>query len=266
MRTPSLHPRQLTSVCLLGMLISFVCIPTAVAQNATFHQIKAVELANIEAGAATQRQIDNLDDQRADLTHQYRSALSQLTQLKKYNDSQRKILQSQADEETSLKEQINSVANLERNIVPLMSDMLEALDNFVALDQPFLLDKRQQRLANLRSLLTDAKTSNAEKYRRILEAYQIENDFGRTIETWQGNLTPNDVNSPLVNFLKIGRVAYLYQTIDGKSAYRWDSKSWQPLNSSANEQVTQGIKMAKEQIPSNLLLIPVTAPAAIASN
>lgn len=239
-------------------------LPSAQAQpSASLAQITELELDALEQGARTQQQINELDDRRVVAANEYRTVLNQNTNLKKYNDQLSVTLQSQIEEMDSLKEQISRISHLERDIVPLMVDMLDALEKFIALDVPFLIKERRLRIHTLRGLFADGKVSNAEKYRRILEAYQIENDYGRTIETYDSFVDPeNSDEKQHVTFLKIGRVAYLYQTHDGKQSFHWsrEKEAWLPLNSRYNEQISEGIKMANEQIPSNLMFVPVAAP------
>ena len=83
-----------------------------------------------------------------------------------------------------------------------MLKMIDALDQFVELDMPFLLEERRQRVAFLRTLLERSDVTVAEKFRRLLEAYEIENDYGRTIESYKGSLDV-DGASREVDFLRI---------------------------------------------------------------
>jgi hypothetical protein len=169
---------------LLGaaLLTGAIVIQSTQAQT-SYQQLEAMEVARLKEGAQTQAQIESLDDQRLDLVGEYRVVLKQRRDLEKYNDRLRDLIQSQEQEKQSLREQIVRVGTLERDIVPLMSDMLDVLDNFVALDLPFFIHERRERVANLRVLMGQANISNSEKYRRIMEAYQIENDYGRSLET-----------------------------------------------------------------------------------
>ncbi len=230
----------------------------------SLEDIQQVELANLAAGQQAQQRIDDLDEQRRNLSNDYRVVLKQNTNLEKYNDQLVQTVHSQDDDIASLKEQIQRINHLERDIVPMMSDMLKALDNFIQLDTPFLLEERNKRIEKLKVLLANGSISNSEKYRRVLEAYQIENDYGRTIEAYEGTVnSATNTETQDVTFFKVGRVAYLYQTLDKSQTFHWSKadKSWHLLDKHYNDKINEGIKMAKEQIPSNLMFIPLEAPA-----
>lgn len=233
----------------------------AQAQNTSLDKIKDIELAKIAEGAEAQRQIDSVDDERLQMSNEYQSALTQVSNLEKYNETLRKTIVSQQEEKERLQNQFSRIVNLEKNIVPMMTDMLDALESFIELDLPFLLDDRKRRVEKLRTLLTDSKVSNSEKYRRILEAYQVENDYGKTIEAYDATLDGGD-DGQLVSFLKIGRIAFVYQTLDASESYRWspENSQWQMLDPLYDEDIRMGIKMANEQVPSNLLFVPVSVP------
>lgn len=272
---PSRNPltRAIAYACVMGPLVlvpSFAMSQTNEPGAVTLEQIKQVELNSIEQGAQVQTQIDSLDEKRLNLASDYRVALKQTTNLKKYNEQLRNTILSQQDEMQLLQQQIGRISHLEQDIVPLMTDMLDALSEFISLDVPFLYQERMERVGNLTALFNNGNVSNSEKYRRILEAYQIENDYGRTIEAYDGPLVmvnSSDANAPqqIVTFLKVGRLAYLYQTMDKKQVFHWSAKNkaWKKLDNSYNAQVDEGIKMAREQIPSNLMFIPVEAPGSI---
>jgi Protein of unknown function (DUF3450) len=139
--------------------------------------------------------------------------------------------------------------------------MIDTLDQFVQLDTPFLLEERTKRVAGLKQMMQRADVSSSEKYRRILEAYQIETEYGRTIEAYDGKLGEGDA-AKTVEFLRIGRVALLYQTPDGKETGYWDAdgKKWVEDDGYGSE-TRQAIRIAKKEGAPDLLWVPVHAPS-----
>ena len=206
--------------------------------------------------AESQGRIDQIDDATSDIVREYRAVLKQLDRLRRYNASLRQQIRSQENEIASLRDQIDNVASLQRDVVPLMTDMVDALEKFVANDVPFLASERSTRVANLKALMSDVTATNADRYRRIIEAYEIENEYGRTIEAYEAPL-PGD-EARVVEFLRVGRVTLVYRTKDGDDMGVWNqqTRSWETLDGSYATAIRNGIRMAKEEIPPNLLTIP----------
>lgn len=214
-----------------------------------------------EEGAASQNRIDLVADETEELLRQYREELQQIEALRVYNQQLEKLLESQAQEQESIQAQIESVTILGREVTPLMLRMIDSLDQFVSLDVPFLLDERRVRVQGLRELMDRSDVTDAERFRRILEAYQIENDFGRTIEAYRGRLVDDQGAGRAVDFLRIGRVALLYQTLDGREVGAWNQsdRAWQTLDGSYRPAVRQGLRIAQKQAAPDLLRLPLPA-------
>ena len=100
-----------------------------------------------------------------------------------------------------------------------------------------------------------ADVSLAEKYRRVLEAYQVETEYGRTIEAYQDEIVLEDATRT-VNFLRIGRVGLYYLTLDGKEAGVWE-QGWHTLDDGYRQAIDKGLKVAKKQLPPDLLVLPL---------
>jgi hypothetical protein len=174
------------------------------------------------------------------------------------------LIHSQDEEMASLREQIDRASLVGRQVTPLMLKMIESIDRFVELDVPFNLEERTGRITNLKELMARADVSDAEKYRIIMEAYQVENEFGRTIEAYQGTINLNGEETT-VDFLRFGRIVLVYQTLDGDEAGYWDQKQrkWQALGSEYRSPVREGIRIARKQKPPALIKLPVAAPEAL---
>ncbi|MDH3518940.1 MAG: DUF3450 domain-containing protein [Myxococcales bacterium] len=215
--------------------------------------------ANAE-GLESQRRVDSLSDETEKMLTDYRITLKQIDALRVYNHQLELLISSQEEEMASLRQQIDDVEIVGRGVTPLMLKMIDAVDAFISLDVPFLKEERSERVANLRHLMDRADVSNAEKYRAIVEAYQIENDYGRTIEAYRGSLEEGKV----VDFLRVGRIALVYQTLDADEAGVWDqaSRQWVKLDSSYRSSIKEGLRIARKQAAPDLIRLPLPAAQA----
>jgi len=214
-----------------------------------------------EAARKSQARVDKVVDETRELVRQYRAVTKETDGLNVYNTLLERQVENQAREIADLQNSIEQVSVIERQVVPLMAQMVESLHQFVELDLPFLLKERRKRVAFLENLLERSDVTVAEKVRRVLEAYQIENDYGRTIETYKDSLELDGASREL-DFLRVGRVALLYQSVDAGLYGMWDreAKAWVPLPGTYRNQIREGIRIARKQVAPNLLLLPVAAP------
>ena len=215
-------------------------------------------------GVASQSRINALDDETDQLTREYRAALKQLASLREYNTQLEKLIAAQKTEMVSIRQQIEDVTHVDRTITPLMFRMIEALEQFVKLDVPFLADERNARVANLRALMNRSDANPAEKYRKILEAYEIENEYGRTIEAYEGPMQING-EERTVAFLRIGRVALIYQTLDGAESGVWDNQTrgFVDLDGDFDSTLRNALRIAKQQAAPDLLVVPLVLPQTV---
>ena len=254
MRVTVLQRLLASSIAVLGIAVS---LPSS-ASTATVNRVIQTQVQAERSAQGTQRQIDNLDDETQAIVADYRATLIEIDSLKSYVAQLERQVAAQQEEIGSIEEQLQQIESTNRGVLPLMEDMITALDQFVALDVPFLPKERSDRVAELETLMSRADISTAEKYRRILEAYQIEMEFGRNIEAYQGEL--GDTGRE-VDFLRVGRLALLYSTPNGEEFGYWNNESRQwVVDSDLEDFVTDGLKIARKQSPPNLMLMPVQAP------
>ncbi len=227
------------------------------------HSAINVETDTNRAAIQSQKKIDGLSDKTRKMLDQYRSATHQVKTLTMYNAHLNDLLSSQKKEKASLEQQLKEIETTQHEIVPLILRMLDSLDKFVALDLPFLPEERGQRVAKLKEMIVRADVTNAEKYRRILEAYQIENDYGNTIEAYRADITLEGVSSS-VDFLRLGRVALYYQRFDGSESGYWDKeqKKWLTLSDDYRIAIRNGLRIARKETAPDLLALPIPAAEA----
>ncbi|MEO0422021.1 MAG: DUF3450 domain-containing protein [Pseudomonadota bacterium] len=232
--------------------------------QASLNSVLRADEEVVRLAQASQERVDAIVEDTRSALDKYRSVTKEIDGLNVYNT----LLQRQVDDQvTQINEITNSierVTEIERQITPLMLDMVESLAQFVELDVPFLADERAERIGRLRETLERSDVSVAEKFRVVLEAYEIEVDYGRNIETYPNLLQIDGTERP-VDILRVGRTSLYYQTQDQQFTGVWDQKArqWQPLtDSQARNEIRKGIRMAGGQLAPDLLMLPTAAPEA----
>ena len=94
-----------------------------------------------------------------------------------------------------------------------------------------------------------------------MEAYQIESEYGRTIEAYKDVLdiggTPREVS-----LLRFGRISLVYQTDDRVLNGAWDqaNRQWSQLDAAEyRNQITNGLRIARKQVAPDIFMLPVGA-------
>jgi len=247
------------NISFLLMSLSLFLSQQLFAQNVD--QIIGAEEQRIQQGQDAQDEIDGVVDVTRSRIEEYRAVMKEVDGLVVYNTLLQRQIDDQNETLRQIRESIDNVQFVERQILPLLTRMIDGLEQFVALDVPFLAEERNSRVANLTTVLERADVTAAEKFRVVMEAWQIENDYGRTIEAYTDELVI-DGNTREVDVLRIGRVALLYQTPDGQVSGSWDAQSggWVEVDSSYRNAIRNGIRLARNQIGPDLLLLPISAP------
>jgi len=217
-----------------------------------------IQAAYQDEAIGSQARLEALDDETLSLISRYNSELSRYEDLRTYNANMRQLLESQAAEKARLMEELDEVEVVRRSIVPLMVEMVDVLDRFIALDQPMLKEERLARLEELKRNLSRSDVEIAERYRRVIEAYQIEAEYGQTIEAYEGPLSLAG-RELTVDYLRVGRVSLYYLSLDRKTGGIWDpvSNDWVNLGESELDALDFAVRVARKQAPPNLVPLPL---------
>ncbi|MCP5207237.1 MAG: DUF3450 domain-containing protein [Hahellaceae bacterium] len=209
-------------------------------------------------GARSQTLIDQTRHETEQLLQEYRQLSANLQQLAINHRQLSEIHQQQQIELASLETQLAQVTATELDIVPMLFASIDWLETTIANDLPFYSAERQERILRLKKSLLAANISLAERYRRVMEAYQIESEFGYTLDTYRDEITFEN-QTRQVNMLRVGRLGLYFETLDGKAGGRWDStsKQWQQVTGDDLKHVKQGILIALKQRPQSLLILPI---------
>ncbi|MEA3299294.1 MAG: DUF3450 domain-containing protein [Porticoccaceae bacterium] len=216
----------------------------------------------VEQAKASQARVDNVADQTYDILQQFKTVNKQIEGLKVYNAQLDRQIANQTQTMADLQESIENATVMERQIMPLTLKMVEALEQFVELDLPFNKQARLEAIGKVRDNLDSSRFSAAEKFRQVLELYDIESQYSRTIDQFEG-MIDQDGQQRQVTFFRVGRIALMYQTPDQDETGVWDAdtQSWQVANEFRSD-VSKGIRIAKKQAAIDILNLPIPAPEA----
>ncbi|MDE0950228.1 MAG: DUF3450 domain-containing protein [Halioglobus sp.] len=257
------HRLKKAGIALLVSAGTLVGAATAT-QADTLDSILAVGKSKNAAARQSQTKIDRLADETRDLLSDYKTVTKQVDGLKVYNTRLQRQIENQLARIEGIDESIDNSTIIARQMMPLVIRMIDGLQKFVELDVPFAMKERQQRVNFLRANVDRSDLTVAEKFRQVLEAYKIENEYGRKIDASKGSVEIGDVERD-VNFLQVGRIAYLYQTTDTELSGAWNqrTRSWVPLERGEyRNAIMKGLRIARKEASIDLMNLPVAAPEA----
>src|SRR4029450_3707777 len=189
------------AVVLMALMLT---VPVYAADTKPLDNLLAQQAAADKAAKGAQEQIDKMDDGTQEMLNKYRRTLEDTQSITKYNAHLTEQVVAQRTEIASMQTQLSSIETTSRDVYPLMEKMVTTLEQFVSLDIPFRIEERNKRVATLKGLMDRADGTVSEKYRRILEAYQIEMEYGRTLDNYETKLGEGDAAS-LVDVVRLGR-------------------------------------------------------------
>lgn len=228
------------------------------AQNADIKSIVDEVNAANKIAQASQQTIDGVVSATDKLVVEYKGVLKTNAGLRAYNAQQRRVITRQEEEIAKIKTSIGQIDEIKRQITPLMLDMIDDLEEFIEADIPFLTEERADRIEMLRENMDNPNISDPERFRIVLEAYKTEVAYGRTLFAYEDM----DENGRSVNFVRLGRVGFYYQTKDGSETKAWnkESGSWETLDAEFTTPIRQIIRMANKRTQQDVTILPIAAP------
>ena len=247
-RRSSIAVSVAAAACLLAPLAHGQSVGRIIDEQGSFDQ----------GSRESQARVTRYAQQTSELLGEYRVTLQQLDRVNIYNNNLQAIVNDQQESIDQIRSDLEGFEQTEQGIVPLMMDMIADLKAFIEADIPFNLNNRLDVVARLQDNMTNSDLAVQERYRQIVEAYKTEAAFGRNIETYEGNVTIDGVDTT-VDFLRLGRVVLAYQTKDQAVTGVWNTatRQWEVVSSSYRRAVADGISQARKEAPPNLMVLPV---------
>ena len=240
-------------------------VPVYVPLNdpASVDMVLEADLQRLSLAQASQERINSVVTVTNGLIDKYRSINKEIDGLRVYN----RLMTAQTNGQQATLDDIafsmDQIDVINRQIYPVMNRMIDGLEQSIGLDVPFLMEERTNRIETLKEIMGRSDVSVAEKFRKVMEAYQIENDYGSSSETYRQSL---EIESTVrdYNMLRIGRIGLYFQSDDSKITGAWDvnENAFVILGNEHRNEIKKGIRMAKDLIAPELLLLPVSAASA----
>lgn len=221
--------------------------------------------------------------QSEDIVADYRATIDKLQNLREYNALMETAVADQKTRITDMQAELARIDGLKAAMPGLIKDMLGELETAINDDVPFRKATRAEKLGELKGKFgdltppdTDVETELKEYdqkvvqgFYKMLEAMQIENNYGRDIDAYRDSVLI-DGEPVTVTYLMVGRIALFYNEIDedknimksGRVAmWDHDTKTWNTdLSATDIAQIQTAIAVASETMPPDLLLLPLPAP------
>lgn len=218
------------------------------------------DLRRLQLAQQAQEQVNQVVEQTRSVENQYRSILKENEGLQVYN----RLMSAQVEGQQAVLDDIaysmDQVDVINRQIFPLMERMIDGLEQSIALDIPFLTEERNARIDTLKSLMSRSDVSVAEKFRKVMEAYQIEMDYGSSSEFYRHTLEIEGTTRDY-NMLRIGRIGLYFQSDDTRITGMYDpiTREYVLLGSEHRSEIRKGLRMTRQLIAPELILVPVEA-------
>ena len=232
------------------------------AQSATVDQVLQADMRRLNLAQESQERINQVVEGTRSLADDYRAINKEIDGLKVYN----RLMTAQTNGQQAVLDDIalsmEQVDVINRQIFPLMERMIDGLEQSIALDIPFLMAERSKRVGDLEDIMERSDVSVAEKFRKVMEAYQIEMDYGTSSEWYRESLNVDGAVREY-NMFRVGRIGLYFQSDDTNITgwYNPVSGEYELLGNEHRNEVRKGIRIARQLIAPELILIPMPAPA-----
>jgi hypothetical protein len=211
----------------------------------------------LQSGKKSQSKVNKLVSETDALLNEYQALLKKTEYQKSYNQELNILQTEQLQELASLDRQIKDIIITKQQVLPLLREMVQTLEQFIKLDLPFRLTDRLTSVDKLSQLLSSSSVTISEKYRRVMELYQAENDNNYDLEVYRDNVTFNEEELS-VQVLRIGRSNLYFQTMNANVSAMWNqqNKQWDVLDNKYKLNIRKAMRIASKKAAPELLELP----------
>ncbi|MBC7359535.1 MAG: DUF3450 domain-containing protein [Desulfacinum sp.] len=205
-----------------------------------------------------QQQEEEWREEKEKLTARFEELQKRQREMKDRTEAMRRQIEAAQGRVADKENRLARIEELASHMHSFLEDVLTTLKTRVEDDPPFLTGERRERIRRLESLMADPDVAISEKYRKVMEALQVEAEYGFTIETYQETVTLEG-RSRVVDIFRLGRLALYCLSLDGRHGGWFDpvTGAWQSLPSAYNPALRAAIDIAAKRQPIELLSLPL---------
>ena len=241
----------------LVALLLVLMVEQPLAQSSV-DDVRETVQGTVDIDQRTQKERDAWASEQAGLEARYRTAKANIAYLAERMAGEEKAVAGLTESIEELERRERESKLLRSNLQDTLDAIMSRLEEFVAQDLPFLTDERERRLGVLCRELTRPEVTGAEKLRLLLEALQVETEYGKSVEVNQQEIMLEGT-SMFADVLHVGRVSLFWQTPDGEKVGTFDRGSWEwvELPASYGRTIGDAIEMASRIRPVELIALPL---------
>jgi len=212
----------------------------------------------IEAEMAAQKKADQWSQEKQQMISEIRQLKTRLEWLSYQNKKYDAYIKTEEQAIAELKRKDAEMRHLRQALEPYLDRTIDELAAFIEKDLPFLGQERSRRVSFLKESVNDYHLAMSEKLHRVLEALNVETEYGRSIEadTRALNVQGRSVESDV---LRVGRIALFYRSLDGREVGKMnpDTGTWEPVDKKFSRAIRDTIDMARQKKSVELVDLPI---------
>lgn len=206
----------------------------------------------------TQKKQEEWAAEQAALVARYRAAKANVAYLETRESFEQSEVAALETHILELERRLVESTRLNETLQDTLNAVVGRLEAFVARDLPFLVEERSARVAAIKDEIARPDVTGAEKLRRVLEALQVEANYGNTVEVYQERMELGG-ETIFADMLRIGRVSVYWRTPDGKRVGEYDraTASWLELDGRYVRPINMTVEMATRIRPTEIVELPI---------
>lgn len=171
----------------------------------------------------------------------------------------RRYIESEKQNMAGLEKNMAQVADVRDTLAPFLEVLYLDLEAQVKNDLPFALDERHRRLDFVRAYLDNPQASLADKFGRILEAMQVESEYGYSVAVTREIARKQGQDPVQVTLFRLGRLGLFRVFAKNERVQRYQKASgiWEEIAPETAGALNKAVEIARKKRVATLVKLPL---------